>query len=281
MENVKTHNNINDLTFFSNDKIVSLQDQIINGVKYYGQDVIVNDVRVGNFSGQYQVNKTADILTGVNNFLDSQNMLNTDVTVEDKSWGYGGKNARVVTFNDPQYSIKMNEQAGDKINLQLIILNSYDGALKASINFGLLRMLCANGMISIDSIVGSNKKHTKKDVLGYEYGKLKNITPYLEQQRNQLQQYENTVVSLDVVRETLKNTIAKNEVKQDQIMQYVESNNRGSIDKVNLMSVYNGVTEWATHHGSRATADSNNVYLSRQMDVTKMLQSDNFMQLVA
>tara|TARA_R110000851_G_scaffold5405_2_gene22421 strand:- start:221 stop:1066 length:846 start_codon:yes stop_codon:yes gene_type:complete len=281
MENVKNHNDIKDLSFFSNDKVFSRQDQEINGVKYYGQDVIVNDVRVGNFSGQYQINKTADILTGVNDFLDSQNMLNTDVTVEDKSWGYGGRNARVVTFCDPQYSIKMNEQAGDKINLQLIILNSYDGGLKASINFGLLRMLCANGMINIDSIVGTNKKHTKKDVLGYEYGKLKNITPYLEQQRTQLQRYENTVVSLDVVRETLKNTIAKNEVKQEQIMEYVKHNNRGTADKVNLMSVYNGVTEWATHHGARKTSDMNNVYLSRQMDVTKMLQSENFMQLVA
>ena len=64
-------------------------------------------------------------------------------------------------------------------------------------------------------------------------------------------------------------------------MEYVESNNRGSIDKIDLYSVYNGVTEWATHHEARKTADSNNVYLSRQMDVTKLLQSENFMQLVA
>jgi hypothetical protein len=83
MENIKNHNDIKDLSFFSSDRVISRQDKIIDGVKYYGQDVIVNDVRVGNFSGQYQVNKTADILTGVNDFLDSQNMLNTDVTVEE------------------------------------------------------------------------------------------------------------------------------------------------------------------------------------------------------
>ena len=70
MENVKNHNDIKDLSFFSNDKVFSRQDQEINGVKYYGQDVIVNDVRVGNFSGQYQINKTADILTGVNDFFE-------------------------------------------------------------------------------------------------------------------------------------------------------------------------------------------------------------------
>jgi hypothetical protein len=64
-------------------------------------------------------------------------------------------------------------------------------------------------------------------------------------------------------------------------MEYVESNNRGSIDTIDLYSVYNGVTEWATHHEPRKTADLNNVYLSRQMDVTKFLQSNNFTQLAA
>jgi hypothetical protein len=33
---------------------------------------------------------------------------------------------------------------------------------------------------------------------------------------------------------------------------------------------YNGVTEWATHHEVRGNSEANNVYLSRQMDVTKI-----------
>ena len=69
MENIKNcyrHNNLNDLSFFESDQIYVRSDHIMNDVKYFGQDVIVNDARVGTFSNMYTVNRTDNILANVN-----------------------------------------------------------------------------------------------------------------------------------------------------------------------------------------------------------------------
>ena len=280
MDNVtKKHTDINDLSVFNEDQIDMRTNAIIDGVKYLGQDVIVNGNRIGNFAGQYCINRTDTMLENINAKLVGSNINTSDVEIVDKKWAWGGVNSRTITFNKEVIQPK----EGDYVKAQITLINSYDGSRKASICFGLMRLVCLNGMVALDANTGvqSFKKHTNNDLFENEYNKISMFKDAVAVFDTQLQSYANTVVSLDVVRDTLKKTIAKNEVKENQIMEYVESNNRGSIDKVDLYSVYNGVTEWATHHGSRATADSNNVYLSRQMDVTKMLQSDNFMQLVA
>ena len=65
MENVtKKHTDINDLSVFNEDQIDMRTNAIIDGVKtiYLGQDVIVNGNRIGNFAGQYCINRTDTML---------------------------------------------------------------------------------------------------------------------------------------------------------------------------------------------------------------------------
>ena len=97
----------------------------------------------------------------------------------------------------------------------------------------------------------------------------------------QLQSMNDTVVTMDQVRTALKETIAKNEVKENTLMEYIEKNNRDSIDSTNLYVVYNGLTEWATHHEARTTADMNEVYLNRQAELTKLWKTPQFEALAA
>ena len=280
MENVrKNHTDIHDLSVFNEDQIDMRTNATIDGVKYLGQDVIVNGNRIGTFAGQYCINRTDTMLENINARLVASNIDTSDVEIVDKKWNWGGVNSRTITFNKEVIQPKQ----GDFVKAQITLINSYDGSRKASICFGLMRLVCENGMIALDPKTGVQafRKHTNDDVFENEYNKISKFTEAVEAFEAQLQSYANTVVSLDVVRDALKNTIAKNEVKENQIMEYVESNNRGSVDAIDLYSVYNGVTEWATHHEARKTADLNNVYLSRQMDVTKFLQSNDFTQLVA
>mgnify|MGYP003114524277 FL=1 len=280
MENVrKKHTDIHDLSVFNEDQIDMRTNAIIDGVKYLGQDVIVNGNRIGNFAGQYCINRTDTMLENINAKLVASNIDTSDVEIVDKKWNWGGVNSRTITFNKEVIQPKQ----GDFVKAQITLINSYDGSRKASICFGLMRLVCENGMVALDANTGVQafRKHTNNDVFENEYNKISMFKEAVDGFDAQLQSYANTVVSLDVVRDTLKNTIAKNEVKENQIMEYVESNNRGSVDTIDLYSVYNGVTEWATHHEARKTADLNNVYLSRQMDVTKFLQSNNFTQLAA
>ena len=275
MEIIK-HTDIHNLEMFENDVIVSQLDKEINGIKYYGNDVMVNNARVGSFTKAYKVNRTDEMLRTANQHIMQSGINTSNVEIEDKKWAYGGVNQRTITFKDAV----LDPVRGDEINPQMIFINSYNGTRKAMIAFGLIRMICSNGMIDVEGHV-QFRKHTNTNILASEYGKIGDFKLTMDNSVKQLQSMNDTVVSLDQVRKALKETIAQNEIKENTLMEYIENNNRGSVDTTNLYVVYNGLTEWATHHEARATANMNEVYLNRQAELTKLWKTSQFEALAA
>tara|TARA_R100000458_G_scaffold45250_1_gene43456 strand:+ start:1077 stop:1904 length:828 start_codon:yes stop_codon:yes gene_type:complete len=275
METIK-HTDIHNLEMFENDVVTSLIDEEVNGVTYHGQDVIVNNVRVGSFTKAYKINRTDEMLTVANEHILESGIATDNVEVEDKKWAFGGVNQRTITFKDAV----IDPVRGDEINPQMIFINSYNGSRKAMIAFGLIRMICSNGMIDVEGHV-QFRKHTNNDILAQEYGKIGDFKLTIDNSMKQLQSMSDTVVTMDQVRTALKETIAKNEVKENTLMEYIEKNNRGSVNETNLYVVYNGLTEWATHHEARTTADMNEVYLNRQAELTKLWKTPQFEALAA
>ena len=275
METIK-HTDIHNLEMFKNDVVTSLIDEEVNGVTYHGQDVIVNNVRVGSFTKAYKINRTDEMLTAANEHILESGIATDNVEVEDKKWAFGGVNQRTITFKDAVIDPVRN----DEINPQMIFINSYNGTRKAMIAFGLIRMICSNGMIDVEGHV-QFRKHTNNDILAQEYSKIGDFKLTVDNSMKQLQSMNDTVVTMDQVRTALKETIAKNEVKENTLMEYIENNNRGSVNETNLYVVYNGLTEWATHHEARATADMNEVYLNRQAELTKLWKTPQFEALAA
>ena len=275
METIK-HTDIHNLEMFENDVVTSLIDEEVNGITYHGQDVIVNNVRVGSFTKAYKINRTDEMLTVANEHILESGIATDNVEVEDKKWAFGGVNERTITFKDAV----IDPVRGDEINPQMIFINSYNGSRKAMIAFGLIRMICSNGMIDVEGHV-QFRKHTNNDILAQEYGKIGDFKLTIDNSMKQLQSMNDTVVTMDQVRTALKETIAKNEVKENTLMEYIEKNNRDSIDSTNLYVVYNGLTEWATHHEARTTADMNEVYLNRQAELTKLWKTPQFEALAA
>ena len=273
---IKKHTNIHNLEMFENDVVTSQLDKEIDGVKYYGQDVIVNDVRVGSFTKAYKNNRTDDMLRTANQHIMQSGINTSNVEIVDKKWSYGGVNQRTITFKDAV----IEPVKGDEVNPQMIFINSYNGSRKAMIAYGLIRMICSNGMIDVTGH-GKFRKHTNNDILAQEYNKIGDFKLIVDNSIKQLQSMSDTVVSLDQVRRTLQQTIAQNDVKENMLMEYIEKNNRGSIDSTTLYVVYNGLTEWATHHDARKTADMNEVYLNRQAELSKLWNTPQFEALAA
>ena len=273
---IKKHTDIHNLEMFENDVVTSQLDKEIDGVKYYGQDVIVNDVRVGSFTKTYKINRTDDMLRTANQHIMQSGINTSNVEIVDKKWSYGGVNQRTITFKDAV----IEPVRGDEVNPQMIFINSYNGSRKAMIAYGLIRMICSNGMIDVTGH-GKFRKHTNNDILAQEYNKIGDFKLIVDNSIKQLQSMSDTVVSLDQVRRTLQQTIAQNDVKENMLMEYIEKNNRGSIDSTTLYVVYNGLTEWATHHDARKTADMNEVYLNRQAELSKLWNTPQFVALAA
>ena len=273
---IKKHTDIHNIEMFENDVVTSQLDKEIDGVKYYGQDVIVNDVRVGSFTKTYKINRTDDMLRTANQHIMQSGINTSNVEIVDKKWSYGGVNQRTITFKDAV----IEPVRGDEVNPQMIFINSYNGSRKAMIAYGLIRMICSNGMIDVTGH-GKFRKHTNNDILAQEYNKIGDFKLIVDNSIKQLQSMSDTVVSLDQVRRTLQQTIAQNDVKENMLMEYIEKNNRGSIDSTTLYVVYNGLTEWATHHDARKTADMNEVYLNRQAELSKLWNTPQFEALAA
>ena len=273
---IKKHTDIHNLEMFENDVVTSQLDKEIDGVKYYGQDVIVNDVRVGSFTKAYKINRTDYMLRTANQHIMQSGINTSNVEIVDKKWSYGGVNQRTITFKDAV----IEPVRGDEVNPQMIFINSYNGSRKAMIAYGLIRMICSNGMIDVTGH-GKFRKHTNNDILAQEYNKIGDFKLIVDNSIKQLQSMSDTVVSLDQVRRTLQQTIAQNDVKENMLMEYIEKNNRGSIDSTTLYVVYNGLTEWATHHDARKTADMNEVYLNRQAELSKLWNTPQFEALAA
>ena len=270
------HTNIHNLEMFENDVVTSQLDKEIDGVKYYGQDVIVNNIRVGSFTKAYKINRTDKMLKEANQRIMQSGINTSNVEIVDKKWSYGGVNQRTITFKDAV----IEPVRGDEVNPQMIFINSYNGSRKAMIAYGLIRMICSNGMIDVTGH-GKFRKHTNNDILAQEYNKIGDFKLIVDNSIKQLQSMSDTVVSLDQVRRTLQQTIAQNDVKENMLMEYIEKNNRGSIDSTTLYVVYNGLTEWATHHDARKTADMNEVYLNRQAELSKLWNTPQFEALAA
>ena len=122
MEIIK-HTDIHNLEMFENDVIVSQLDKEINGIKYYGNDVMVNNARVGSFTKAYKVNRTDEMLRTANQHIMQSGINTSNVEIEDKKWAYGGVNQRTITFKDAV----LDPVRGDEINPQMIFINSYNG----------------------------------------------------------------------------------------------------------------------------------------------------------
>ena len=84
----------------------------------------------------------------------------------------GGKRARAqFTFKDETITIG-NRQKGDVLGLRLIVQNSFDRSLRASFVLGLVRLICTNGMTTIDSEFCMTRKHMGAPKLSFINGAL-------------------------------------------------------------------------------------------------------------
>ena len=70
--------------------------------------------------------------------------------------GAGEKVYAVYDFKNHTKKLKV----GDEVGLRLTLKNSFDGSLRASFGLGMLRLLCENGMTTMEREVGMTKKHS-------------------------------------------------------------------------------------------------------------------------
>lgn len=111
-----------------------------------------------------------------------------------------------ITFPD----LKMNPDGKSDIAMQLNVSNSYDGSERVKLAWGLLRLICTNGMTRFEAIARSSAKHTQSfniDNLSESIFKAYESMPEIETRLRLLNQSE--FLMTDEARDTIEKSYGK------------------------------------------------------------------------
>lgn len=153
-----------------------------------------------------------------------------------------------ATYDFKNHTKKL--KVGDEVGMRLTVQNSFDGGLRVSFALGMLRLVCLNGMTTLEREVGMTKKHStsistkfvsdalEKAILVWDkstavFDRLSDVAVTQEQGRNILANLEESSVLSGKLRENIEAVW--------NAPRYREDNAR------NLFNLYNAVTQHLTH----------------------------------
>ena len=109
---------------------------------------------LGKVTDRYGIVQNADLIQVAEDAFAAKKM--TDYTRKVVVTGAGEKVYAVYDFKNHTKKLKV----GDEVGLRLTLQNSFDGSLRASFSLGMMRLLCLNGMTTLEREVGMTKKHS-------------------------------------------------------------------------------------------------------------------------
>ena len=116
-----------------------------------------NQEVMGVCTEQYGLVNNRDLFGAADDAFKARGMVPTEknIIVSD-----GGARVRgVYDFLDRQIKVP---EVGDTLGLRLVVNNSFDRSLRLSFILGLVRLVCTNGMKTLDAEFSLTKRHSKK-----------------------------------------------------------------------------------------------------------------------
>lgn len=199
---------------------------------------------LGKVTDRYGIVQNTDLLSCAEDAFSSKGM--TDYSRRIITTGEGERMFAIYDFKNHIKKLRV----GDEVGLRLTVQNSFDGSLRASFSLGMLRLICSNGMTTIEREVSMTKKHSasidisfmtdalEKAIKTWDrsaevFNRLADVSITQDQGRNILAQLEDSAVLSGKLRESIEgiwNT-----------PRHAEDNAR------NVFNLYNAVTQHLTH----------------------------------
>lgn len=111
---------------------------------------------LGKVTERYGLVQNGDLINAAEDSFKAAGM--TDYTRKMIVAGNGERMYAVYDFRKVTQALKV----GDELGLRLTVQNSFDGSLRASFLAGIMRLVCKNGMVTLDREVGMTQKHGSK-----------------------------------------------------------------------------------------------------------------------
>jgi len=183
----------------------------------------------------------------------------------------------VVSYRFPAHRIAVSE--GDEMDLQINVLNSYDGSWKFMSLVGAYRLLCTNGQIIGDSFSTYYGKHTKSLDVGYAINKLETSLEVYLHNAELWKQYPTTKVNLGQAHNVLLTLANGNE----RMLKLLEETHKKYVMEMghNLWALFNTLTDWSSHATVRNESNKPSIIINREQKVRKVLPMLDELRLVA
>ena len=200
---------------------------------------------LGKVTDRYGIIQNSDLISSAEDAFKQKGL--SDYTRNVVVTGKGQKMYAVYDFKNHVKKLKV----GDEVGMRLTVQNSFDGVLRGSFSLGMKRLICANGMTTLEREVGMTKKHSsgistkfiadalEKAILAWNsstqvFDRLSDVTVTQEQGRNILSQFEEQNILSGKLRENVE-------------LIWNAPTHREDAGR-NLFNLYNAVTQHLTHN---------------------------------
>ena len=138
----------------------------------------------------------------------------------------------------------MSRDANDKLRFGIEVISSYDASLVFTLRAMFVRLICANGMTSIEDVNSSIKRHTKQFDVDGSFEKLRHLNKTFTNMSDTFEVYSHTNLTSGEVDALFKKFSNKNESKYNLLLNVLETPK----DKSSLYDVYNALTNYSSHN---------------------------------
>ena len=162
----------------------------------------------------------------------------------------GGRQMR-ARYDFKNHTVEV-PKVGDELGLRLTVNNSFDRSLRVSFSLGMLRLVCSNGMTSVQEEYGLTRKHSAKFDISFiqdALGKALDGFTAFGKEGNILTKMAETYVTQEQGLAILQSLTKKNvisEVSREGIAQ-VWNNPREEDKERNIYNLLNASTDFITH----------------------------------
>jgi len=193
----------------------------------------------------YQLIPYETILSGLSDSLDNYGVGLKDASIQfDVSDTLNRMRLRVMFGDETEFgSHIMQYDPNDRLQFGIELVSSYDASVVFKLQTMFLRLICDNGMKSIESFNSSYKRHTTNFDIKDAFNKLKGLNQSFKNLSDRFETYQSVKLLQSDVDKLFK-SFSKGSTGKE----YLLNQNLEGQDSLTLWSVYNALTNYSSHN---------------------------------
>ena len=204
---------------------------------------------LGHGTEQYGFIQNADLVGMADEAFEDRGMVPTSKRIV--VCGRGERLYAQYDFANERAQVRREDrQVGDELGMRLTLQNSFDRSLRASVALGMLRLVCTNGMTTMENEFGMTRKHSSNVELGFISKAIGQAKASFQDAAKGFELLGERGITQDqgrnIIDQLNKSKVLSNVVR-DGIAKIWDNPTHAEDEARNLWTLYNATTQHLTH----------------------------------